>query len=83
MSPGDENDSVKIPPALPTFIPVKVATPDEAVADPATSDAFCEPDAIVAVTTAALVVTVLPDASTTLTTGTVPKVAPGNTPPTG
>jgi hypothetical protein len=72
-----------LPPAWFTFIPVKVATPDDAVADAAVNVAFTDPDATVAVIVAVLDVTVLPAESTTRTTGTVPRVAPGNTPPTG
>ncbi len=72
-----------MPPARFTFIPLNVATPDDAVADAALNVAFTDPDAIAAVIVAVLDVTVLPAESTTRTTGTVPSVVPASTPPTG
>jgi hypothetical protein len=81
--PGDENVTVKSPPARFTFIPLNVVTPEDAVAVAELNVAFTDPDALVAVITAELDVTVFPAESTTRTTGTVPSVAPASTPPTG
>jgi hypothetical protein len=83
VKPGDENVTVKSPPARFTFIPLNVATPDDAVADAALNVACTDPDVLVAVITAELDVTVFPAESMTRTTGTVLSVVPASTPPTG
>ena len=78
-----ENVNVKLPPALFTARPVKVATPATATFVAFASTADDEPVARVAVIVGVSLVRTLPAESTTRTTGWVGNATPIATPPTG
>jgi len=77
VSPEEAADTVKLP-WVPRFTlqPANVATPDTAVTGLVVHTSVPDPEAIVKVTDAALVVTTSPEESSTLTTGWVLKAVP-------